>query len=73
MKTRTCLVKAVCFAFDFVSEWRHMIKKKKTLKMLWASLLMFEETLLYADSSVYKEQQTTNAQADLHLCCSQMA
>ena len=41
--------------------------------MLWTSLLLFEETRLYADSSVYTVQPTTNAQADLHLCCSHMA
>ena len=35
--------------------------------------LTVEETLLFADSSVYKEQPITNAQADLHLCCSHMA
>ena len=44
-----------------------------TLKMLWTSLLLFEETLLYADSSVYKVQPTTNVLADLHLCCSHMS
>ena len=28
MKTRACLLKAVCFAFDFVGEWRFTIQKK---------------------------------------------
>ena len=28
MKTRACLLKAVCFAFDFVGEWRSTIQKK---------------------------------------------
>ena len=28
MKTRACLLKAVCFAFGFVGEWRPTILKK---------------------------------------------
>ena len=44
-----------------------------TQKMLWTSLLFVRKTLLFADSSVYKEQPTTNAQADLHFYCSHMA
>ena len=27
-----CLLKAVCFAFDFVGEWRPTIQKKKKKK-----------------------------------------
>ena len=40
-----CLLKAVCFAFDFVGEWRPTIQKKRltiiltTLKMLWTSFV----------------------------------
>ena len=41
--------------------------------MLWASLFLFEESLLYADSSEYKVQPTTNAQADLHFSGLHMA
>ena len=46
-----------CLTCDFVSE-RRADSFNGTQEMLWSILLLFKETLLYADSSIFKVKLT---------------
>ena len=58
-----CLLKAVCFAFDFVGKWRPTIKKKGydnfngTQKCYGQAYFCSKKLFFYADSSVYKKKK----------------
>ena len=58
MKTCACLLKAVCFAFDFVSEWRPTIQKKadsnfSDTKNVTDKLTFCSKKLFYMPTAVY--------------------
>ena len=68
------LLKAVCFAFDFVREWRLTIQTKAGTKNVMDKLTFCSKKLFYMPTAVYiRSSQTTNAQADLHFCWLHMA
>ena len=58
MKTCACLLKAVCFAFDFVCEWRPTIQKKtdnnfNDTKNVMDKLTFCSKKLFYMPTAAY--------------------